>query len=503
MDPTKTRTPFSPRLRRVIVVTTLGSFLALLDGTIVNVALDSLSAELDAPLGTVQWLVTGYLLAMAAVLPISHWLATRYGPARVYTTAMAAFALSSLACGLAGSAGQLIAFRVVQGAAAAVAGPVGQVIVVRAAGVRLMARVMSVTAIPTIMAPVLGPTVGGLLLQHAGWRWIFLVNVPVGALAVLLARLLLPRDEPQRPGRLDVTGLATLALGCVALTYGLAGIGGDGGPGTGPALGWTAAGAVLLGCFVRHALRAPAPLVDLRLFARGGYVAASLINFLVGALVFGAVILMPLYFQVVRGQDAVATGLLLVPQGLGIAVAFRYAALMTDRAGGGRTALAGVLIGLVGTLPFVFIGAHTPYGWLCAAMVVRGIGIGATMVPAIAVAYRAIPPDRVGDATVQLNVLQRIGGSVSTALFAVVLQRGLDGAATPSAMAGGFGSAFCWVAAISVLAAPPALYLARAERRGPAGPPAEPARAPAAPPPAEPAPPTGAPPTGTPPAGPR
>ncbi|GII62303.1 MFS transporter [Sphaerisporangium krabiense] len=446
------------------MVTTLGGFLALLDSTIVNVALRSLSISMQAPLATIQWLVTAYLLALAAVLPASGWLAGRFGAKNIYILAVTLFTASSLACALSGTAGQLIAFRAVQGAAAGIAVPVAQMITVREAGPRLMARVMSVSGVPTILAPIIGPTIGGLLLRHAGWQWIFLINIPIGLITVGMSFRLLPRDDHEEAGRLDVLGLLVIAAGGVAVTYGLAQIGRAGQVGSSVVI-WTVVGLALVALFVIYALRAANPLADLRLFKNRVYAAASVTGLCLGAAVYGAIILMPLYFQIVRHEDAVATGLLLIPQGTGVAVALWYGARLIDRLGSGRTALIGGLISVVATIPFVFIEADTSYWYLGAAMVVRGFGVGAIAIPATAAVYRAVPPASIKDATVQLNVVQRIGGSLSTALFAVVLQTRLDAATTPAGQAGAFGVAFWWVLGIAVGATVPTLLLVSAERR--------------------------------------
>ncbi|MFI0482600.1 DHA2 family efflux MFS transporter permease subunit [Actinomadura sp. 9N215] len=460
-------TSFSPQLRRVLLVTTLGSFLAFLDSTIVNVALQSLATSTGSPLSTIQWLVTAYLLAVAAVLPVSGWAAGRFGARPVYILGIAAFGLGSLACGLAGSVGQLIAFRVVQGIAAALASTAAQILAVRAAGPERLARVMSVTGVPTILAPIIGPTIGGLLLQHAGWRWIFLINLPLCALIVALAPRMLPPDPARQPGRLDLPGVITLALGCVGLTYGLTELGEHRDIASAAVLGPVTAGLALLAGFVVHALRTPAPLLDLRLHRNARFAAASMANFFLGAVIFGAIILMPLYFQIVRHEDTVTTGLLLIPQGIGIAVAIGGGDKLIKALGTGRTALLGGLISVVATVPFVFVTAGTSYWELGAAMTVRGLGVGATVVPIMTAAYRAVPAAAISDATVQLNVIQRIGGSISTALFAVVLQGRLDGATTPAAQASGFGTAFWWVLAIGLCATAPTLLLVVAERRPP------------------------------------
>ncbi len=204
-----------PHVKRIAIVVILGAIMSVLDTTIVNVALDSLTNELSAPLDQIQWVVTGYLLAIAAVLPITGWAANRFGARRIYITSLVLFTLGSLACGLAWNVESLIAFRVLQGVGGGLVLPVGQIILVKAAGPRALPRLMSLIGVPIILAPVFGPTLGGLLVEHAGWEWIFLVNLPIGVLAVIMARRLLPADEPVTAGRLDGIGLAHIGTGVV------------------------------------------------------------------------------------------------------------------------------------------------------------------------------------------------------------------------------------------------------------------------------------------------
>jgi EmrB/QacA subfamily drug resistance transporter len=453
-----------PHVKRIAIAVVLGAIMSVLSTTIVNVALQTLSVKLHAPLDSVQWVVTGYMLSLAAVIPVSGWAAARFGARRLYVLSLVLFTAGSALCGFAWSLESLVAARVLQGLAGGLLVPIGQIALVKAAGPRNMARVMSAIGVPIILAPVFGPTIGGLLVEHVGWQWIFFVNVPVGIVAAVAALRLLPHDHGEATVALDVTGLALVATGLVGITYGLAESGTAGTLAASEVLVPALSGLALVGLFVARALRIPNPLLDVRLYLNKAFAAASVTTFGLGAALFGGMVLMPLYFQLVRGEDAVMTGLLLIPQGIGAALAMAMSGSVTERLGGGLTSLLGGTIMIVATLPFVLIDATTSFWTLGAAMVVRGLGIGMSMMPAMTAAYATLRSDQVNDATPQLNVLQRVGGSIGTAILTVVLQNGIT-ANTPVAIASSFAHTYWWVVGISVMALAPTILLAVVERR--------------------------------------
>jgi EmrB/QacA subfamily drug resistance transporter len=455
---------------RIGCAVVLGSIMSVLDTTIVNVALNTLSIDLHTNLDSIQWVVTAYLLALAAVIPISGWATRRFGTKRLYIAAIILFTLGSALCGLAWSTTSLVAFRVIQGIGGGLILPVGQTALARAAGPRRIGRAMSMVGIPTVMAPIIGPTVGGLLLEHLSWHWIFYVNIPVGIVAVLVSVRFLPSDRPEPAGRLDATGLALLAVGLPAAIYGLAEIQ------SGHTLRWVVSlvvGLLLIAAFAWHARRVPEPILDTRLYQKPTFVAASVATFCLGAAIFGGMILLPLYFQNVRGTDPVVTGLLLIPQGIGVAIAMGFTGRLVDRVGGGIVALGGVIITAVFTLPLVFLGAHTSYVWIGATLVVRGVGVGSSMMPSMAAAFAVLKPDEIHDASPQLSVIQRVGGSVGTAILAVILSHNIADASTSAGgasagkqgMARAFGNTFWWALGITAAAAVPAAFLMVSERQ--------------------------------------
>jgi len=450
---------------RISAVVVIGSIMSILDTTIVNVALETLSRELHATIDKIQWVANGYLLALAAVIPVTGWAARRFGAKRVYLTSLILFTAGSALCGLATSVNELIVFRVLQGIGGGMILPIGQLMMAEAAGPKRMGRVMSIVAVPAMLAPILGPTIGGLILDNVTWRWIFFVNVPIGVIAVISALRVLPTVERQKTDPLDYLGLALMAIGLPLITYGLTEVGTTGTFSSAKVIVPIVIGLALVGAFVLHALRVPRPLLNVRLYQKATFSSASIAMFCIGAALFGGMILLPLYWQTVRFESVLITGLLTAPQGLGAAIVMPLAGKLTDRFGGGPLALLGVSLTMLGTIPFALIGAHTSILSLCLWMLVRGFGIGFAFMPAMSAAFAALRRDELSDATPQLNVLQRVGGSIGIAVLAVALQRSLVDAHSLAARAAAYGSAFWWATALTAVAFVPCIVLIRAERK--------------------------------------
>jgi EmrB/QacA subfamily drug resistance transporter len=445
-------------------VVILGMIMSILDTTIVNVAINTLSKDLHSPLSQVQWVITGYLLALAAVIPVTGWAARRFGAKRVYMVSLVLFTGGSVLCGLSSSITSLVIFRILQGVGGGMIMPVAMMIMALVAGPKSMGRVMGIISMPAMIAPILGPVVGGLILQNLHWSWIFFVNVPVGVVAVALGWRFLPHTDPGEAGRLDVLGLLLLPGGSAAVVYGVSALGSGAPLGAAEVLLPIIGGLALTGAFCLHALRIERPLLDIRLYANRVFAGASLTNFGLGAALFGAMILVPLYYQVVRGSSVVAAGLLTGPQGIGALVAMPIASRLTERFGGGRVALSGVTLLCVSTIPLAFIQANTSIVAISLVLVVRGLSIGLCFMPAMAAAFASMRPEQISDATPQINALQRTGGAIGTAILAVVLQRASAHAITPAQHADAFQTAYWWSLGIALLTLIPVVVLLRAER---------------------------------------
>jgi EmrB/QacA subfamily drug resistance transporter len=261
-------------------------------------------------------------------------------------------------------------------------------------------------------------------VDSLSWRWIFFVNLPIGVAALIAAWFWMPRDEARAAGRLDVRGLVLLPPGLAAIVYGMSEAGSHGTITNSSTLVGVTAGVALVAAFVVHALRTrDTPLVDVRLLANREFAAGAATTCFLAVALFGSMLLAPLYYQTVRAESALHAGLLMAPQGLGAAIAMPIAGRLTDRTGAGRIVPFGIGLALVGTLGFTQVAGDTPYVVLAFSLLILGLGIGASMMPAISAAYQTLRPEQVTGAAPALNILQRVGGSIGTALMAVCLAR--------------------------------------------------------------------------------
>jgi EmrB/QacA subfamily drug resistance transporter len=469
-------------------VVAIGLVMPALDTTIVNVALDRLAADLHASLTTVQWVSTAYLLSLAVVIPLSGWMDERFGSKRIWLISVALFGAGSALCGLSSSIGELIGFRILQGLGGGMLIPVGFTLVTQSAGPKKTGRVLSLVGVPILLGPIFGPIIGGLIVDNATWRWIFFVNVPIAVIGFgLAAHLLSGAAGRADAGRLDWLGAALVCPGVVGIVFGLAEMEAHGGLLHPIAFVPILAGAALVAAFVFRALRTPRPLIDVHLFRVPAFGAAAAALFLLGIGLFGAMILLPLYYQLDRGESALAAGLLMAPQGLGAAAALAISGRLTDAIGGGRVVLVGATVVTLATIPWAFVGPATSQALLAALLFVRGLGMGASIQPATASALTVLTPAQIPRATATLNTIRQVGASVGTALAAVLLESharaaipGAGGGAgvleplTPAVrasvgvpLADAFHDAFALVIAASALAVLGGLVLTVAERRAP------------------------------------
>jgi EmrB/QacA subfamily drug resistance transporter len=441
-SPKTDATPVDPAVWRTAWTVLVGAMAVLFDTTIVAVALHTLAGDLNASVATIQWVSTGYLLALGVTVPIAGWAQRVLGGKRLWLMALALFLVGSVLSSLAWSAGSLIAFRVVQGVGGGFLLPLMSTMVMQAAGGRNLGRIMSVVSLPAVLGPILGPVLGGLILAHLDWSWMFWVNVPFCVAGIVLAVIFLPKDGPTQRTPFDVVGFALMAPGLVGVLWGLSNTGQPGAFTRVDAFGPLVAGLVLLAAFVAWALRRRArALVDLLLLRHWPLASASLLLFLSGITLYGAMLLMPLYFQELRGTTVLEAGLLLIPQGVGTFASRSVSGRLSDTMGARSLAVAGFLVVLVGTLPFAFADAQTNEWLLMSALLVRGVGLGLVTVPLMALGFRGLERHEVPDASIITRIASQVGGSFGTAVLAVVLTGATTAAGTS---AGAFQQAFWW-----------------------------------------------------------
>ncbi|GAA4060313.1 DHA2 family efflux MFS transporter permease subunit [Actinomadura miaoliensis] len=473
----------------IALVLVLGSIMVTLDQTVVNVAVNRLSQDFAVPLATLQWVITGYSLALGAVIPVTAWAAGRFGAKRLYLLAIVLFGAGSLLAGTAWNIESLIAFRVLQGLGGGMVMPLGMTILLRAAPPDRLGRLMSTLGLAILVGPLAGPVLGGWLVDEVSWRWMFFLNVPIGFLVVLLGLRVFPRDEPGPVRALDVPGLLLLSPGLAALIYGVTS-GGERGEFAAPGV-WVPLllGGTLVAAFVLRALTARHPLIDLRLFRRRSFATASGVLTLFATGYFGSMLLLPLYLQVVRGESATAAGLLGAPLALASGTSMQITGRLIDRVGPRRIVVAGAALAACGfALVVAQLSADVPYWRLCAALVLVGLGGGATMMPTMTAASAGMPRDLAPAVSTTVSLVNTTVGAIGTAVASVLLtaamaarvpaaEGGLQSlhALPPDALAeaapglaDAFQHTYVWAVVMTALAVVPALLLPRRDefRRG-------------------------------------
>jgi DHA2 family multidrug resistance protein len=411
-------------LLKIAGVCVLAVVMAALDTTVVSVAQRTFITEFHTTQAVVAWTMTGATLALATVIPVTGWAAERFGTRRLFMGSVLAFTLGSLLCAMAPNITLLVAFRVVQGLGGGMLMPLAFIILTRAAGPKRLGRLMAVLGIAMLVGPMGGPILSGWLIGSYGWQWIFLINVPIGALAFTLAAVVLKKDESHPSQTFDFIGMLLLSPGLALFLYGASSL---------PAHGtvtnravWIPAsvGLLLIIGFVLHALfRADHPLLDLRLFKNRPVAFANMTMLSLAIAFFGAVLLLPSYFQQLLHQTPLQAGVHLLPRGLGAMLTMPIAGRIMDKRGPGWVVLAGITLITTGMGTFAYGVSHqcayTPV--LLTGLTLLGMGMGCTMTPLFASAVRGLAPHQVAGGSTLINVNLQVAGSIGTALMSVIL----------------------------------------------------------------------------------
>lgn len=406
------------------LILTAGALAVVFDTTIVSVALRILASELDVSLATIQWVTTGYLLALGMAVPLSTWGLARFGGRRMWVFSLVLFLVASVGSALAWDAASLIAWRVVQGLGGGLLMPAMGTLMMQAAAGKAMGRTVSIAMLPLTAGPIVGPLVGGLILTHLSWRFMFWLNIPLCALGLALALLFLPRTRPiMTKPRLDARGFALLAPAIAGLLLGLTNAGRLGTFADEGVILPGLIGAVLMVSFCIRALRHDDPLVDLRLLRNRALASASAVLFFNAIAIYGPLLLLPIYYLEGRGTTALSAGMILMPEALGTALGLGAAGWLTDKLGSRPAAVGATLLVTLATVPFVFVTAQTSAWLLAVGLFLRGLGLGAVGVPAMAGAYKGLERSEIGHSTVLTRTVVQVGGALGTAVLAVILVR--------------------------------------------------------------------------------
>jgi EmrB/QacA subfamily drug resistance transporter len=423
---------------RIGLVLALGALLVVLDTTVTMVAVPAVAGDLGASLPTIQWITTGYLLGVVAVIPVAGWACNRYGQRRVYLTALVTFTLASALVAVAWSTATVIAFRVLQGLGGGLLNPVGMAIGLHAVSRQARGRMMSLLGLPVVIGPVLGPPLAGALIDASSWRAIFVINVPLALVTLGLCRRVLPRTprSDTEPTPVDWYGLTQLSGGAVLLVLGCARLGDTGRP-TPVVLAAVPIGAGLLAVFVRRAVRSRTPLVRLRLLARRPMAVGTVILACFGAAYFGSMTILPIYVQAVRGDSALLAGMITIPMGIAVGATLQVATRLVDRLPALRIVVAGTSLGMLGCLLlWQATTGQASYAVIAAAAAVLGIGSGATLMPTMTVALRDLDGTDTPSGTTLLTLLQQLAAALGTAAVATVMTI-LIGLGAPGPAGGG------------------------------------------------------------------
>lgn len=412
--------PFTIRSIMVPLITIIvGVFMVVLDATAVNVAIPSLVRDLHSSLTMIQWTITGYALAQAAVIPLAGWLSDRFGAKRIFLASIGLFTVGSVLCATSQTDSMLIFFRVLQGLGGGSLLPISMAYIYRLSPPERVGAVMGLMGIPILLAPALGPVLAGWLVQFASWHWIFLLNLPIGIIGLLIGIRSLPGVDRHDVAHFDLPGTILGPLAFAALCYGVS----QGATSwtSGKTIGGIAVGAAALLAFIAVELRSPAPLLELRVFRSLDFNLAIVAQWVGQFALFGVLFLIPLFLQQVRGYGAFDTGLILLPQAIAAAAVMPIGGALFDRIGARPLVIVGLGMVVAACVMLSRVGTSTTGLELIVPLAITGAGMGLMMMPLMTQLINAAPRRLVSRVTSLSNALQQVINSLSIAGLATIL----------------------------------------------------------------------------------
>lgn len=456
-----------------ILAVIIGMIMVILDSTAMNVALPGIVNDFKSDVSTMQWSLTGYTLALSAVIPLAGWMSDRFGAKRIFLTTIILFTLGSVLCSFANTPEQLIFYRVIQGLGGGMVAPIGMAIVFRLAPPDKMGSIMGTLGVPMLLAPALGPVLAGYLVEYVTWHWIFLINLPIGIIALLVGLKYLPKVERKTVPSLDYLGIILAPIAFAMLAYGVS----EGGKSwsSKETLTGLIVGGVALLIFIFVELRQEQPLLELRVFRSPNFTKGIVIAWIAQIALFGVMIIVPLFLQTVRGYGALNTGLILLPQAIASGIMMPIGGRLYDRIGARPLAMTGLTIIAAALFMLSRITMDTSIGSIIACLVMLGAGMGLTMMPVNTHVLQSAPRQLVSRVTPLTTAAQQVMVSFAVAGMTGLLTARITDHMTETknpveASVAAYGDTFLFAAGIAIIGAILGILLSKPKQQPVQGP---------------------------------
>lgn len=407
----------------------LGAIAPMLDSTMVNIAIDKLTKDFNTTLDIIQWSITGYVLALAIAVPVSGWLMNKFNGKKIFIGAVIAFGVISVFAGVSWNISSFIFFRLLQGFSAGIITTLMSTLLVKTAGQENLGRVLAIVSTPMIFGPILGPVIGGFIVQGASWHWIFFINVFIVLITAPLMMKKIPDFEPfKKDSKLDVFGIIDLSLMSAALIYGITKAVDHASFYNNETSLWVGIGLVLAVIYlVYNRIRKNQTVLPMNLFAHKSFLASSIGLFLANISIMGPMLIFPLFFQNFRHFTAIEAALALIPQGVGMLVTRPMIGKMIDKIGAKYVVMVSLVLSLIGSVPLIFITDKTSMIWISIVLFIRGTSFGGIILPLTSDAYTGLDSKQLPEAGVGINIIENLGSSFGSAIIATVIATVIQG----------------------------------------------------------------------------
>lgn len=449
-------------LAKIAMILIVGAVAPMLDTTMTNIAISTIMNDLNATVSAAQWVTTGYVLMLGIVILFTGWAVDKFSGKKLYIAGLLLFLAGSIVSGMATNIPILMLGRLIQGAGSGVIIPLLTTLIIRAANGEGLGKIAATIGLPMVLIPILGPTVGGFIIDKLDWHWIFYINIPIVIIALILIQFMMPKFEPQKTDKkFDWFGFISLSGMFSGLLIGIVNFSSNNTISNLDVLIPIFIGLDLMIAYVIFANKNPdKALVSLKMFQVANFSGASVILLMSGVAVNGAMFLLPLYLQNVRGLSVIWSGTYLIAQGLGMLVTRTTVGKLTDSIGARWVVLVSILVAVASTIPFVYFDKNTNIWYLLIALFVRGMAQGGLTIPVMADSYVGIPKKLIADATSASRMFQNVGGAFGSAILATVIQNNINGVVpTVAHLTTAYHTAFIWSIIITLIAAIPAWFL--------------------------------------------